>query len=361
VFPGRSGLYFSSASLSKGVGQMKDRLLAYLLDDLNATERTALEVALASDPELQQELEKLRECLGCCETEAEPEPPQVPPPQLASRTCHFVEHAIKKSQALCPHSSHAKSLSENHDPLVAPKRWSFADIAVGLGVLAALGALTFPAIHDNRDAARRLTCQNNMHQVGAALMDYSLRFNRGLPRIEQGENAGIFVVVLADSGVVAREKLAELMVCPSTQLAERVSNNCIVIEIPTRKQFMNAKGAERERYARYMAGDFAYSMGYQDKTGAVHQVHFSSSPYVPLLADAPSSSIAGYQSANHGGCGQNVLFQDLSCRYTTQCKCQEKRDHWFLNDEGQVAAGRHAADIVLGASAATPVSKIPPK
>ena len=345
---------------------MKERLLAYLLDDLNPAERSAVDEALASDPALQQELDKLRECLGCCEAEAEPEPPQVPPPQLASRTCHFVEHAIKKSQALCHHSTaakslSAKSLSESHDPLVARKRWSFADIAVGLGVIAALGALTFPALHDSRIAAQRTACQENLHTVGAALMDYSYRFKRGLPQIGPDENAGLFVVVLADNGVLTSTELTRLVVCPSSELAERVSKGCIVIQIPNRKQFLDAKGPERERFIRYMAGDYAFSIGYQDKAGQMHQVDFSGNRQVPMLADAPSSSIAGYQSANHGGCGQNVLFQDLSCSYRTQCKCSERRDHWFLNDEGQVAAGRHAADMVLGASAATPVIKLTTK
>jgi hypothetical protein len=100
--------HLSSASISPGHGQMpgqpqmREQLLAYLLDDLNPAERSTVEAALADSPELQQELEKLRECLGCCESPAEPEPE---PTQLASRTCHFVEHAIQKSKVLCNHSA----------------------------------------------------------------------------------------------------------------------------------------------------------------------------------------------------------------------------------------------------------------
>ncbi len=342
----------------QGVGQMREKLLAYLLDDLDPAERSAIEATLADDPALQQELEKLRECLGNCE-EA-PELEAVPPDQLVSRTCCFVDRAIQKSKALCSQSG-GKFLSESRDPLTGRKRWSVIDLAAGACVLVALGALMMPALRVNRDVARRLTCQNNMHQLGAALMEYSLRFNQGLPRIEVGENAGAFVVTLADNGVLTRNELSQLVVCPSSELAERVDNGCVVIRIPTRDEYLAASGAQREQLRKHMAGDYAYTLGYQDKTGQVHQVYFSGSRFVPLLADAPSSAIAGFQSANHGGCGQNVLFQDLSSKYCTQCKCKAKRDHWFLNDDGQPAAGRHANDIVLGASAATPVIQVSAK
>jgi hypothetical protein len=342
---------------------MRDRLLAYLLNDLEPAERTELEELLAADPDLQQELEKMRSCLASCE-EAEAE--KVAPTQLASRTCSFVEHAIQKSKSLCHHSAGAtslsgKSLSESRDNLRTEKRWTLADMVVGACVLVALGTLVLPSLRVNRDVARRLTCQNNMHQLGAALMNYSLQFNQGLPRIEPGENAGTFVITLADSGTLTREQLAQMVVCPSTQLADRVTSGCVVIRIPTREEFLTAEGAERDQLRKFMAGDYAYSLGYRDPRGQIQQVHFSGSRHIPLLSDSPSQAIAGYQSANHGGCGQNVLFQDLSVKYCTQCKCKAKRDHWFLNDDGQVAAGSHVGDMVLGGSAATPIVEISAK
>jgi hypothetical protein len=232
------------------------------------------------------------------------------------------------------------------------------DLAAAACVVAALGMLVMPALRVNRDVARRLTCQNNVHQLGAALMDYSLRFNQGLPRIEPGQNAGIFVVTLADKGVLTRRELAQIVVCPSTELADRVATGCVVIRIPSREEYLASSGAQRDQLRKLMAGDYAYTLGYQDQAGQFHQVRFSGSRHVPMLADAPSQAIAGYQSANHGGCGQNVLFQDLSCRYCTQCQSPVQHDHWFLNEDGQPAAGRHANDIVLGASDSTPVLEL---
>jgi hypothetical protein len=331
---------------------MREQLLAYLLDDLNPAERSSVEAALAESPELQQELEKLRECLGGCEASVVDQEPV----QLASRTCHFVEHAIQKSKVLCNHSAGLKTLSESHDPLVKPTRWSAADIGVGICVLLALAALVFPSLKLDQEAARLETCQNNLHQVGAGLMHYSMTHNKGLPRVGESDNAGVFVMTLADNDVIRRDELAKLLVCPSSETAERVARGCIVIKVPTSRELAKATPEERDRLRKFMAGDYAYTIGYLDKnTGRMRQVHFSSSRFIPLLADGPSPAIAGYQSANHGGCGQNVLYQDLSCKYTKQCKCKKRRDHLYLNDEGQVAAGCHPEDIVLAPSDATPL------
>jgi hypothetical protein len=87
----------------------------------------------------------------------------------------------------------------------------------------------------------------------------------------------------------------------------------------------------------------------------VRQIRFVGSARVPLLSDAPSAAVAGYRSANHGGCGQNVIFQDLSCRYSQLADQLDGGDHWHLNDDGQPAAGVNAQDIVLGPSEATPL------
>jgi hypothetical protein len=326
---------------------MREQLLAYLLDDLKPDERSSVEAALADSPELQQELEKLRECLGSCES-----PVDCEPVQLASRTCHFVEHAIQKSKAICGQSEHAKTLSESHDPLVKPTRWSLADIGVGICVLLALAALVFPTLKQDQEMTRRLACQNNLHNVGAALMNYTVTHNKGLPRID----AGIYVVILTENGAIEREELKGFLVCPSSETAERIARGCIKIEIPSFAELAEASSEKRDRLRKFMAGDYAYTIGYFDKkTGKMRQVHFSSDSNIPLLADGPSQSIAGYQSANHGGCGQNVLYHDLSSRFVTTCKCKKKKDHLYLNDDGQVAAGCHPDDIVLGPSDATPL------
>jgi hypothetical protein len=334
---------------------MKEKLLSYLLDDLNPAERAEVEAALASDPALQQELVKLQQCMGPCE---EAEPDSVPPTQLAKRTCCFVDHAIQKSQAVY-HSAAGvtKRLSENRDPCNRSRSWTMADFIGAVCVCAALGGLIIPALRDTRDMARNDTCKNNLRQLGVAAMNFSLFHEQGPPQIGPQDNAGMFVVNLVESGFLSQKEAERIVVCPDSQLAERIANGCVVIYLPARKELLAASSATRERWRKFMGGSYAYPIGYVDTAGKLQRIHFGASRVVPMVADAPSPAIAGYQSANHGGCGQNVLFQDLSCRYSNQCKCAQKKDHWYLNDAGQTAAGLHAHDTVLGGSEVVPVIK----
>ena len=335
---------------------MRERLIAYLLCDLDPAERSALEAELAANPQLQQELEKVRQCLASGDDDCEAGA-AVPPPQLASRTCCFVDHAIQKSKALCHRDATTKSLSENHDPMVRRSRWSVYDMGAGLCVAAAFCALVFPSLQGARHVARGNKCQYNLSGIGAAMMGAVMRHNEQLPAIGPDQNAGIWVVWLREKGVPEGE-LVNLLICPDSERAQRVNNGCLKVFVPTIEEYLAATGAQRKFMRENMAGDYAYSMGYRDQRGDLHQVNFTGSRYLPLFADAPSPDIAGYQSANHGGCGQNVLYQDLSVKHCRHCKCQKNRDHLYLNDNGRPEAGCHESDIVLGPSGATPIIEL---
>jgi hypothetical protein len=108
-----------------------------------------------------------------------------------------------------------------------------------------------------------------------------------------------------------------------------------------------------------MGGSFAYRVGYFDPQGEYHQVDFLARSTAPVMADAPNFELAAFQSTNHGGCGQNVLFQDCSVRYYTICKQQGQDKNWFLNAEGQHAAGKHPSDIVMIRSESSPLGHRP--
>ncbi|MCA9269238.1 MAG: hypothetical protein KDA41_12240, partial [Planctomycetales bacterium] len=73
------------------------------------------------------------------------------------------------------------------------------------------------------------------------------------------------------------------------------------------------------------------------------------------LADSPSLHLPGRQSANHGGRGQNVLFEDQHVEYLTTVRPADVRDEVYLSDRGYVEAGRHYNDAVIGESAAQPM------
>ena len=332
---------------------MRDELLAYLLDDLEPEKRERIERRLETDPIWQHELERLRSCLDA--GDQHPEGTSSLPENLANRTCSFVKDAISHGSS---HQEPSSSLTEAVETSSRSSHWSLADMVIAASVLMVVGMLLVPALRSSRESARRSHCQNNLRLMGTALVDYA-GHHGGLPAINRGENTGSFVMELADRGYFTRQQLAELLVCPSTELADNVFSGTVVMRVPTRKELALASTNSlllRELHRR-MSGSYAYRVGYVDRQGTYHQVKFVGTANQPLLADAPSSTVPGFQSANHGGCGQNVVAQDLSSRYHRHCIRDLDHDHFYLNAANQHAPGMHPNDVVLGLSELTPHTK----
>ncbi len=349
---------------------MRDELLAYLLNDLDPQQQRRIEARLESDPIWQHELERLRSYIAASETtpsktgELLPAN-ELPPSNLVDSTCSFVKQATGQGETAAPlPATSSTPLSESLDPHSATPRshrWSLTDLAVAAGILLTVATLLLPALRTGRDSARRLQCQNNLRDLGTALASYAQHHQKKLPPIQRNENVGMFVIKLADHGLLTREQLAQLLVCPSTQLADDLFSGTVVLRIPTQQELREATKAQQRSLRKNMAGSFAYRIGYLDPQGRYHQVHFTGRSNAPMMADAPSFAIVGFQSANHGGCGQNVLYQDLSIRYVQQCTQSDNTDHLFLNEDDQHAAGRHQQDIVLGRSEIRPFRHASPR
>jgi len=331
---------------------MRDKLLAYLLGDLGPEERQRIVDRIENDPIWQQELELLESCLEA--READPHSANQPT-DLVDRTCSLVRQSASNGISTPSEAQVVPtSLTESRDRLASLPSWSLADLTIGGGVLLVLGMLLFPALRESRDAARHVKCQDNLKNLGTALVEYAENSNRGLPHVDLGENAGSFVVDLAESRILTREQLGDLLVCPSSPLADEVFAGNVVIRIPTPQALQTAQEKSLATLRKFMSGSYAYRFGYFDRSGRYRQVKFEGRSDAPMLADAPSVSVAGFQSPNHGGCGQNVIFQDLSSRYFYRCTAGVNADHLFLNEDHRHAAGRNAHDIVLGRSEADP-------
>lgn len=327
---------------------MRDQLLAYLLDDADPEQRRRIEEHLANDPTWQHEYEKLKQCL-----EAHQEPPEkttCPPPDLVDRTCSLVR---KVSDSQCD-----IQLSESSDGCKGRRRWSAVDLIVAASVLVAIGALLFPALVESRRMSRRLQCQDNLKEIGRSLVSYQKTKGNGLPHVRYRENAGVFVIELADSGVISREELARLLICPSTHLADDVFQGTVVLQIPTRESLDSLPPDALRELQKVMAGSYAYQFGFVNEKGKYQAMPFFGRSDVPMLGDSPDLSAIGYQSSNHGDCGQNIINQDESSRFVSHCDSQDCIGHPFLNDAGQHAAGRSVRDAVLGRSEATPAGNL---
>ena len=102
-----------------------------------------------------------------------------------------------------------------------------------------------------------------------------------------------------------------------------------------------------------MGGSYGYHLGFVENRrhcGVRNQCR----KQFALMADVldPASNVG--RSGNHGGCGQNVLFEDFHVSYLTSCKLSGYGDDYFHNDNGQIADGLHENDSVVAHSAASP-------
>jgi hypothetical protein len=327
---------------------MTDELVAYLLDDLCPERRAEVERRLQSDAAWRGELERLRECLAATGDPARcvDEPPR----DLVRKTCCFVERvgAAPASVGLTPAA--ARSCSGSN--------WSLADVTVGGGVLLTLGMLMLPAMRESRDAARRAVCENNLRVLSSALFDYQTEHAHRLPRVAPGESSGEFVLELVESGVISREALADALVCPDSKLADDRFAGRANWHIPLRQELDAAQGDERRQLVVWLGGTYAYRSGYFDPDGTYRQVQYTGDTNEPVMADAPRISSSGVRSANHGGCGQYVMYQGHCVRFRANSDLAADVDNIYLNQDGEHAAGLDRWDVVLIKSGYGPAGRL---
>jgi hypothetical protein len=151
---------------------------------------------------------------------------------------------------------------------------------------------------------------------------------------------------MADAGVLDRSELSSLLVCPASQLADSLRVRGIVVRVPTREELMSAEGERLDLLRRLMGGSYAYRIGYIDR-GRYCVVRIRGSGRMPLMADAPSLHLVDFQSSNHGGAGQNVLYDDGRVVYLTHCTSANCNDKLFVNDAGYRTPGTAPNDAVL--------------
>ena len=308
---------------------MRDHLVGYLLNALEPAEQELLEQRLAGDAQLRQDLELLHRSLDPLRAdrgffEA--------PRGLAERTYRYVLERTVTLEA----------------PNVKSSRWTFSDVTIMAGIMLIASSLFFPVLHHSRQSARLAGCQNNLRQIGTSLVGYSGRHHGLFPEIQPGAiwarpacmRFALRTRVVSDPNVV---------VCPSSQLAEQRN-------FPSAQHHRaeNAKGQTLVTLHRTMGGSYGYTLG-----------HLVNDEYRPtrnrqrknfaLVADAPLLTSEGPRSFNHGGSGQNVLFEDGHVEYLTLCEIGGCHDNIYLNDQDQPAAGLHENDSVVAGSSARPL------
>ncbi|HVC94974.1 MAG TPA: DUF1559 domain-containing protein [Pirellulales bacterium] len=310
---------------------MREHLLGYLLGALEPTEHELVAARLNADAEFQAELERLREKLEPLAADAAP---YEPPAGLAVRTCGYV--AVRAAEGAIATGA----------PVVTPaSAWRLQDLLVAGGIVVAGCMLLFPAIAASRFDARRSACQNNLRTVGIALDSYSDAYGVYPVVPSQGPLAvaGMYAPTLYGLGYL---ESPSWLVCPASPTADGGE-----FKVPTLVELQTAGPQQLAALQRRMGGDYGYSFGYYQD--GVYQGHkHRGRKQFALMADAPQEEQPGCRSTNHGGRGQNVLFDDFHVGFLTNCCLADHGDHIYHNAHGYIGAGVHVDDSVIAQSGA---------
>jgi hypothetical protein len=321
---------------------LEEHLLGYVVGALDDSEQVQVEESLKSDARLRYELALLRQRLQPLEAAAVG---FEPPPGLAERACQLValQAAAESAQPARP----LMSALPTPAGWMSHARWPDLAMAIGLGVAAS--SLLLPAIHSSRFSSQLAACQDNLRKVGLALQNYSQRHDGFFPLVPpQGRlaGAGIYAPTLFRGGFITE---SQTVVCPGSAL-----NDGARFQVPSLDELEKAAQNELPRLRCAMGGSYGYCLGHL-RNGAYEGTRNRQRPYFALVSDAPSPDQPDHQSRNHGGRGQNVLFEDGRVNFLTSSKPCNSLDDIFVNDNGLVAAGLHEDDAVIGPSDASPL------
>jgi hypothetical protein len=319
----------------------REDLLGYLLQALAPQEQEQVEAELENDPVLAVELRRLEATLQRVGLQDAPE--RIDPPiGLARRTCRLVgQHAA--GELVAPASVIAASIPARE------RRFTWYDFVTVAAVVIAALSLAFPALSYSRFHAQVATCQNQLRLIGAALHEYSnLQADHSFPGPEVEGPRSVAGVV---APILVSHKLAEppMFLCANSPAASREG-----FRMPSLDELDQLTGYELRTVQRTMGGDFGYNMGYV-KDGRLTRPRDQRRPNYVLVGDAPSDSQSRRSSRNHGGRGQNVLFEDGRFQFLRELVTPELFDDPYHNRAGWVEAGLDADDAVLGASADVPL------
>jgi hypothetical protein len=313
---------------------MRDQLLGYLLGALEPAEREEVEERLLVDAELQQDLACLRDKLDDLPL-ADDKDEWDAPAGLAARTCNYVAARA----------------------VVAPKHipapvggWRIQDMVVGGGIFLAACMLIFPAIAHSLSSARIANCQNNLRAIGVALGQYSNYCGGFFPLVpEQGPLAvaGMYAPVLTELRLV---ESPTVLVCPSSPLADERAT----FTVPVLAKVIETPATELPLVQSRMGGSYGYTFGYNENGHYLGHRNRGRVTFA-LMADSPGEK-SGDPSPNHGGGGQNVLFEDMHVVFLKHCRISDCDDHIYINRDGYVGAGIGSDDAVIGRSSDRPVT-----
>ena len=341
----------------------QEDLLGYVLGAMDAQDQRNTQEVLDQNPQLEDDLLEVKNSL----LPLDHLDSGGPRPGLARRTCELIA-TLQREREIPPVPANSSSPSATSLTIASAHEtveddldlatlasdqtigagswtsaWSLPNMIVSAAALAVFAGLLFPALSYSRHQARLAACQSNLQHLGRAFLKFSdLHAGIFIPIPSEGKLAatGCYGPILKESGLLEDDSmLACAGVASETPL-----------HIPTIAQVKSSEGDQLIRLQKSMGGDFGYSMGYQEN--GAYRAPQNGRTNVVLLADAPSNTLPGRRSSNHGSRGQNCLFEDGRVQFVSGHAVG--RDAIYENDYGIVAPGSTPDDSVIAPSHLSP-------
>ena len=370
----------------RGIPVMDLDLVGYALGILSPLETERVTEAVRHDPQLQRELDRIRQTLtrlsdGAAETEMpahdliEQTLDQIPdglPPTFAepARTDEAEPLASETSRELATNPGDGVSVPtmplRGMTPSSSPpgsRSMSAMNAAALVTAAAVVLAISFPVVSRWRAAARRMACQDQMRSIGTAITQFVLRDPQNrLPAIAPSGAeafAGMYAVHLADAGLMEEQRWRW---CPESDLPAALAHeDWNPRRLPTATEVRSAAVPTLAAMQRHAGGHYGYTLGVRDRTH-YHAPRYESRPTFAVLADLPMTlsqhdDRLGVQSSH--GDGINVLFEDNSVRFVSLVALPSLPDPPLQNHLGLSEAGVTLDDASLGPSWRAPFRDSP--
>jgi hypothetical protein len=322
----------------------EDDLLGYVLGALDADQHEKLQRKIDRQPQYDELLLSVKFQLAPLELIHESESYR---PGLARRTCEAVAGFCKDYRS----NYHASDVTaagpvSSTCELSANGSWSVTNVLAAALSIGALAVVLFPLLASVRQQSAVIACGNNLRSLGVGLASYAEEHAGKFVEIPVSgplSFAGILGPILKDSGLIENDNW---FACAGVK-------RDLPIKIPSVQDVHLSRSSEDlDRFRRTASGDYGYSFGHVDQDRYFSPCSLGR-PYQILLADRPAICRVDGPSDNHGGRGQNCLFEDFHVEFVAGNSRAE--DLVYVNAYNVVGPGIGPRDSVIGPSHLSPL------